>query len=71
VSIWTVRFDAVSGQRLRLSKNATAFFGLSGGKSNGTWKEDKTHKLRIMRGLSGQDGTRVPDAGPASFAGGY
>src|SRR3990172_2881477 len=27
VSIWTARFDAVFGQRLRLSKNATAFFG--------------------------------------------
>ena len=28
VSIWTVRFDAVFGQRLRLPKNANAFFGI-------------------------------------------
>src|SRR3990170_5569164 len=27
VSIWTASFDAVFGQRLRLPKNATAFFG--------------------------------------------
>jgi len=27
VSIWTARFDAVFSQRLRLPKNATAFFG--------------------------------------------
>src|SRR3989344_7874520 len=28
VSIWTANFDAAFGQRLRLPKNATAFFGL-------------------------------------------
>jgi len=28
VSIWTASFDAVFGQRLRLSKNAIAFFVL-------------------------------------------
>src|SRR3990170_210469 len=29
VSIWTASFDAVFGQRLRLPKNATAFFGFT------------------------------------------